>query len=443
MPARLVTLPPTELEAVMLHPLQWWARGVVEELLGALRECDDWSDYSDFQRLLFQQLWQVESARGAVRRVVKRLNRNRGLPPTVPELPDGKDPHDPQAWKNEDRVHERVARQLRSVGDALAWRVTGFDRRYILALSRNDQAGPMAGKAGLGFELGQVVKLWDEDGSFALLHDLTSCLRIADLTEFTSDGGRWLHEVKRSGNATTAQKRRIHAALGALNEDGALPGTEARLVSVDRQYETQISYMKDALDLAERRGVVGMKVPGSRALIATNVVTMASETEPGGAEAWISRSEKAKRGALKRAGIHEDRHHLTMRTADWAARSPTAVPYGVYPLTPAQCADLICDLVSIEIVMSPRGLFESLTEHGFRTQMLLPAANGDLHGSQPMFRIAHQDRRLVIHAGMAAQLLAELIDLDLFVAAIETLLKRRDIPKQPVITFADESATWR
>lgn len=443
MPERLVSLPPNELEAIMRHPLQWWARQAVEELLGHLRGCASWSDYSEFQRLLFQPLWEIESARGSVRRVMKRLSRNRGLPRDVPELPDGRDPHDLGVWETEDRVHERVARQLRSVGDALAWRVTGFDRRYILAVSRNDHAGPMAGKEGLEYELGRVVSLWEEDGNFALLHDLTNCLRIADLTEFTSEGWRWLHEVKRSGNATISQRRRMQGAVEALNDDGVLPGTEARLVSVPGDLKTELSYMNDALELAAQRGVVGMKVPGGRALIAMDIMKMASERISGGADAWIARGDKAKRGALKRAGIDKDRHHLSMRTADWAARSPTAVPYGIYPLTAARVADLICDFASVEIVMSPRTLLESLAAHGFGTQMLLPAASGELHGDQPMFRIIHQGRSLVVHAGMAAQLLAELIDLDLFVIAVETLLRRRDVPAQPVITFENESATWR
>ncbi len=41
-------------------------------------------------------------------------------------------------WEPEVDVCERVERQLRSVADALAWRVFAYDRRVIVALSRND-----------------------------------------------------------------------------------------------------------------------------------------------------------------------------------------------------------------------------------------------------------------------------------------------------------------
>jgi adenylosuccinate lyase len=40
-------------------------------------------------------------------------------------------------------VFERVWRQLKSIGDALAWRAFGYDHPVIVALSRNQSAGPM------------------------------------------------------------------------------------------------------------------------------------------------------------------------------------------------------------------------------------------------------------------------------------------------------------
>jgi hypothetical protein len=43
-------------------------------------------------------------------------------------------------------VCERVDRQLRSIGDALAWQVFSYDRRVIIAFSRNQVPGPMAGR---------------------------------------------------------------------------------------------------------------------------------------------------------------------------------------------------------------------------------------------------------------------------------------------------------
>lgn len=75
----------------------------------------------------------------------------------------------------------RVARQFRCVGDALAWRVFGFERRNIIALCQNAPSGVWAGKAGAPAELDAVEQAYRQDGQFAILHDMTNCLRIGDV----------------------------------------------------------------------------------------------------------------------------------------------------------------------------------------------------------------------------------------------------------------------
>jgi hypothetical protein len=70
----------------------------------------------------------------------------------------------------------------------------------------------MYGKEGLPYELGRIKELWESDGHFALHHDLTNCLRIADLTEFT-DGGGLLREIKRRPHTEKAQMDRAQAAV--------------------------------------------------------------------------------------------------------------------------------------------------------------------------------------------------------------------------------------
>lgn len=67
----------------------------------------------------------------------------------------------------------RVVRQLRDVGDGLAWRVHHFDRGLITALSDHDSPGPIVHKKGLGNEIGRVIECFRDNGHFALMHDLT------------------------------------------------------------------------------------------------------------------------------------------------------------------------------------------------------------------------------------------------------------------------------
>ena len=189
------TLPQTDRLSVMRHPAQRRNVGVVEWLTTHLCRCRTADDYDNLQRALFQHLHHAEEHRGQCRRCATRLARGQSLPSPLPMLPDRADPTDPRTWHIEDLVSDRVCRQLRAVGDAVAWRVSGYDRRYIIALSSNASPGVMAGKTGLPAELGAATEL-RKRGSFALLHDLTNCLRIGDITEFKSDGSKLLYEIK-------------------------------------------------------------------------------------------------------------------------------------------------------------------------------------------------------------------------------------------------------
>jgi hypothetical protein len=85
----------------------------------------------------------VDSDRNGFSQAVKRMRAGKPPQPGAPEPQSGLDPRQPETWRLERDVCERVARQLRCVGDALAWRVFGFQRRYILALCRNDPPGVM------------------------------------------------------------------------------------------------------------------------------------------------------------------------------------------------------------------------------------------------------------------------------------------------------------
>jgi len=175
---------------------------VVTALIEELRACRILVDYDELQRRLFQLLHSREEHKGSCRRCATRLRRGKSLPTPLPQLPPGADPNDPETWRIEDLVFDRVCRQLRAVGDGLAWRVSGYDRRYIIALSSNESPGPIVGKAGLPAELGAAVEMRNR-GSLGLLHDITNCLRIGDVTEFTPGEPKLLYEIKSSPNANT------------------------------------------------------------------------------------------------------------------------------------------------------------------------------------------------------------------------------------------------
>lgn len=85
--------------------------------------------------------------------------------PHAPKPQSGRDPLLLETLQFEGDVCERVARQFRCVGDALAWRVFGFERRNIVALCQNDPPGVWAGKAGAAAELDAVEQAYRQNGS--------------------------------------------------------------------------------------------------------------------------------------------------------------------------------------------------------------------------------------------------------------------------------------
>jgi hypothetical protein len=137
-------------------------------LIAWLRECEALSDFYDFQRYLFGSLHEIEERRAQCSRIIKRLRRGGTLPADMPSPPHHGDPTQLESWELEAYVFERLARQLRTVGDGLAWYSFGYDRRVILTLSRNDSPGPMYGKEGLPHELGAIQELWETEHHFVL-----------------------------------------------------------------------------------------------------------------------------------------------------------------------------------------------------------------------------------------------------------------------------------
>ena len=242
-------------------------------------------------------------------RIIKRIRRGKPLPANALPPPSRGDPAELDSWLLEAFVYERLVRQFRAVGDGLAWRCFGYDRRMILALSRNDSPGMMYGKDGLPYELGRIEELWAHESHFTLLHDLTNCLRIADLTEFTKDGGALLREVKAKPHTDRRQMARIQAVIDALMQGGPLPGDrpDARLVELAEPYVTDLAQLNDLIRLAKRHGYRGMKLSQGRALVATYLPTAAGrwDSDP---EAGTRALDSTRQRAIKRAGIRSSSH---------------------------------------------------------------------------------------------------------------------------------------
>jgi hypothetical protein len=113
----LATMSAEDIGAVMHHPAQQSCAGVITSLIEELRASRTYDQLDDLQRRLFQYLLVVETHRAEVRRCQKRQARGKALIFDASKLPVGASSDDPETWRIEDLVADRMCRQLRAVGD--------------------------------------------------------------------------------------------------------------------------------------------------------------------------------------------------------------------------------------------------------------------------------------------------------------------------------------
>jgi hypothetical protein len=171
-------------------------------------------------------------------------------------------------------------------------------------------------------ELGQAPRT---DGKFALLHDLTNCLRIGDVTVFERDGTPSVIEVKTDpSRRSPAQNRRITAAIEAVQNGGPLPGLDrrARLYDLDLPYQNHLNVLRDGANRAAIDGIFTAKLPGDRALLVTDIYGF---TARGWTDEWADAAERKFTARLRSAGIGDDRRlHLSQTCLASSATTPSS-----------------------------------------------------------------------------------------------------------------------
>jgi hypothetical protein len=442
MPRLLNAMPVDRANRLFLHPIHQTAVQDLVKLIIDLRQCDRYEDYFQFQQDLLEKVLQIQEHRAACTRILKRMQSGRGLPADVPELHSGENPNDADSWGLEADVCERVDRQFRSIGDAMAWRLFGYDRRVIVALSRNQPPGPMVGKDGLAAERDFLTSSWQDTHQFVLLHDLTNCLRIGDVTVFTggvTEYEAYLGEIKTNPSRTErTQLQRMALAEEAIRSGGPLPGDpDGRLVQLNLSYKTHLSMLRDGLRLAADRGVIGMKVPGGRVLV---VADMTRGFDLWSEEELLERTHTAHERALKRVGVSGLGQHVAFRSDDIVGRSPTQPPWANYPLDPIMCAKLIADMAVYLVTGSSEALVGALRSAGMRAEWLLPDEPTFEHG-QAILRVYGAGRAIEMRAADLQRLLLELEQIPTWIATVEELL-RQNSRGHPWPYYRNEWGVW-
>jgi hypothetical protein len=302
----------------------------------------------------------------------------------------------------------------------------------------------MYGKDGLSAELGLVEDLWRDKGHLGLLHDLTNCLRIADVSEFVGKANAVLYEVKKKNpRMGKAQMRRLEDAVHAVMNNGPLPGigANARLVALDHPYATDLDKLHDALRLAHKHGSRGMRLGEGRALVAN--------APPEAALRWCDNVEQGlrslasiKQRAIKRANMDKAFYHITGMSADLSSRSPVMAPWPIYPLPPDECAALTCDYVNFETIISVDVIANSLVSAGFQVEIPLNKTYGDWVRNEAVLWATSGGTTVTIHPRAVRALIYELLRPDVWAAGLRESLTKMPVTGEPLMVFADEAKQW-
>lgn len=227
-----------------------------------------------------------------------------------------------------------------------------------------------------------------------------------------------------------------------------------RLYELNVPFKTRIDLLRTGTERAGRDGIFTAKVPGSRALIVTDLYGCTAqgwtETE------FAALAERRYDSALRRAGIGPNRKwNIHVTSLDTIARDPKRVPLAAYPLHPAACARLIGDLAVFTVETSGQALAEALRDADIDAEWVLPPNAPDLTPGQVVMEL-HRRVRAPLRGGMALEFtrtlqlrrseleryLIELIDPGTWTEGVKRLLNDYQAEGRPWTTYRDEHEVW-
>jgi hypothetical protein len=332
----------------------------------------------------------------------------------------------------------RLGRQYRAVGDAIAWQLYDFQSVSVLALGMNQSPGPLASKVGAEAEADMVEQFWEQEGAFALRHDYTNTLRVADLSVFSAGKPMWIYEVKAGDGKHVGgkQKRRMervpalticHMTRG-LDGDYLIHQTYERLPP-DGILASNLSLFSKAIREGAQNGL-GSVTNSYLAVSAINLLHLDLQPPDAG---MVERIRQIREDIPSEIGMPPCISYLVADSVMKSSEKGYGAPYTIYPFPPQICAMLVTGYLRLHIVLNTAALTNAFRHAGFETTCLLENARGPVEhrrANDPYYVLRKGGKQLTISPLPMEQVLFEGLTLESFVASALLTNAERE-PRSP------------
>lgn len=334
---------------------------------------------------------------------------------------------------------------FRCLGDGIAWKALDFDRRVITVMGDGHRVGRLADETGLAAELAELDRLWTEEHQFAIHNDLTNCLRHADLTiPGTPIGRREIEvaEVKASGKQKTIQRSRLAEKLQFVNT-GYRPSADgspaSRILPAMPRLRTFLGPLRVAIARARKVGVADFSPHRCMTVAVADYYVL--DRTPELADDWAS-------GAPRRRGW-DPSHPRVIQSLGFVRRLRERhnsfafiAPYAIFPLDPADAADLILGHLEVCTTISGDELENTFTQAGLQSEVA-----GGSDAEHLLLRATDGAATVELPAVIREQMVTELVSPDTIIDAVLLALASTaaDPAKQParqLVPYAGERAVW-
>lgn len=212
-------------------------------------------------------------------------------------------------------------------------------------------------------------------------------------------------------------------------------------MSVDTPLRTHLGLLEVALTRADQEGVFAVKVPGRRAVLATDLYGL--ERQGWSTAQFQQISHRRLAAALKRAHADGDRgRNVSIASSDHVARDPLRVPWACYPLEAATCTRLIGDLARFAVEVSGPGLVEEMRCAGVDAQWVVPDDCDGLRPGQAVIRLRGDACAWDVQRSELDRYLLELIELPTWIAGLRQVQRTAPLPGHSWPFYRDEQHVW-